>query len=146
MWLSRNWHLIFNNLLQKVPVNAHRQRLYTAIALKSQQQVVSNSVDNRILGGSAATPNEWCMCACVCGPMMYQQSPGTYIQLGVASFWWDCYTGYPSGFVRVNKYVDWIKSNKNKWNDDSYRCSKLDCVDVISHCLAQSFLIIYDTA
>ena len=41
---------------------------------------------------------------------MYQQSPGTYIQLGVASFWWDCYTGYPSGFVRVNEYVDWIKS------------------------------------
>ena len=40
-------------------MNAHRQRLYTAIALKSQQQVVSNSVDNRILGGTTATANEY---------------------------------------------------------------------------------------
>jgi secreted trypsin-like serine protease len=44
---------------------------------------------------------------------MFQKSEGTYIQLGVASFWWNvgqgCSIGYPSGFTRVSKYVDWVK-------------------------------------
>ena len=44
---------------------------------------------------------------------MYQTN-GNYIQLGVASFWYaegqGCSSGYPSGFTRVSKYVDWIKS------------------------------------
>jgi len=50
------------------------------------------------------------------GPMMYQTN-GNYIQLGVASFWYGsgqgCSSGYPSGFVRVSKYVDWIKSTSS---------------------------------
>ena len=47
------------------------------------------------------------------GPMMFKNTNGSYIQLGVASFWWNegqgCSIGYPSGFTRVSKYVDWIK-------------------------------------
>ena len=47
--------------------------------------------------------------------MMYKQSNGNYIQLGVASFSSSqgCSIGYPSGFTRVSKYIDWIKATSS---------------------------------
>ena len=46
---------------------------------------------------------------------MYRQSSGSYIQLGVASFYsgFGCSTGNPSGFSRLRNYVDWIKSTSD---------------------------------
>lgn len=50
--------------------------------------------------------------------MVYRQTERTSIQLGVAyANWHDnnyykpaCTSGYPSTFVRVSKYIDWINS------------------------------------
>ena len=46
--------------------------------------------------------------------MMFKKTDASYILLGVASFWYapddGCSSGFPSGFVRVSKYIDWIDS------------------------------------
>lgn len=42
--------------------------------------------------------------------MVYRSAQGTYLQLGVASFFSNssCEAGKPSGFTRVSAYADWI--------------------------------------
>jgi len=44
--------------------------------------------------------------------MMYRQANGETMQIGVASFLPSvgCDYGYPSGFVRLRYYIDWIYS------------------------------------
>lgn len=86
--------------------------------------VMSNTECQSFYGSSIVTPSEMCSrgnnLAGICagdsgGPMMYRQTNGNYIQLGIASFLprQGCSSGYPSGFTRVNKYVDWIKATSS---------------------------------
>ena len=44
--------------------------------------------------------------------MMYHQENGVIVQIGLASFLPSvgCGYGYPSGFIRLSYYVDWIYS------------------------------------
>ena len=42
--------------------------------------------------------------------MAYTEADGTFVQIGVASFYSSsgCQTGRPSGFTRLRNYVSWI--------------------------------------
>lgn len=44
------------------------------------------------------------------GPMSYKKTDGTFVQIGIASFYSSkgCDMSYPSGFTRTRNYLQWI--------------------------------------
>ncbi|XP_046443142.1 brachyurin-like isoform X2 [Daphnia pulex] len=83
--------------------------------------VISNAECSAVYGGSIITANTICSSGTggkgICpsdngGPMSYMTTDGNFVQIGVASFYSStgCENGHPSGFTRIQNYLDWIST------------------------------------